>query len=241
MDTEIIVGAISAMAAVIGGIIVVLGKKPTPSIKSFDTNQNTILLGENFTLRWDVVDANAVSIKPGLGKVALTGEIVLSPTKNTKYTITAKNGYKKSSAATYVHVNVVTSEIRITYPKNNDKLLINDPYTKSRVITITGTISYLPANQYLWIIVQNPNNLYYPFPYEAGIINNSWNATLYQLGNADDGGKIFKLGVYLLDKNAQKEIIEYTNRTRRTNEYGIYSLPDGAKKYDEVLIKGVLK
>ncbi|MCD4664975.1 MAG: hypothetical protein K8R68_06855, partial [Bacteroidales bacterium] len=202
---------------------------------SFDSNTNSIFLGEDITLKWNVDDASSISITE-VGKVALTGDRVLSPIKNTTYTLKARSFLSLPRVAT-TDVNVIQPKIEIKFPENNDKLLLHNGSN----ITIKGTTSHDLSSRDLWVIVQNPNGDYYPFP-KAALIknNNNWETTLYQLGNAEDAGKTFILGVYLLNGSAFNEIIEYVESTENGGNYGIPHLPKGATSYHKVEIIGVV-
>ena len=51
-----------------------------------------IVIGESTTLNWDITEATNVSIDQGVGTVALSGFISISPSQNTTYTLTATGG-----------------------------------------------------------------------------------------------------------------------------------------------------
>jgi hypothetical protein len=52
----------------------------------------TIVAGEASTLYWSAPQADSVSIAPGIGPVAKTGSVVVTPTTTTAYTLTATAG-----------------------------------------------------------------------------------------------------------------------------------------------------
>jgi len=62
-----------------------------PKIISFEVNPAKIVSGSSTTLNWSVSDATHVTITPGIGNLALTGSISVSPAKTTNYTLTAIN------------------------------------------------------------------------------------------------------------------------------------------------------
>ena len=60
-------------------------------IGSFSSNPSAINSGGSSTLSWNVTGANSVSIDQGIGQVNATGTMIVSPTVNTTYTLTAQN------------------------------------------------------------------------------------------------------------------------------------------------------
>jgi hypothetical protein len=78
--------------------------KPWPHINGFTISSDNIMPGENVTLRWDVTDAQAVSIDSGVGKVKPSGTTVTAPQRTTKYTLTATG--EKGISSAWVTVKV---------------------------------------------------------------------------------------------------------------------------------------
>lgn len=62
-----------------------------PVINSFAAVPGSINSGESSVLSWNVSDATAVSIDQGIGEVTATGQVAVSPTVTTVYTLTASN------------------------------------------------------------------------------------------------------------------------------------------------------
>jgi hypothetical protein len=62
-----------------------------PVIHYFVPTPININVGESSTLTWSVSDATSVTIDDEIGSVALTGIMLVSPTKTTTYTLTATN------------------------------------------------------------------------------------------------------------------------------------------------------
>ncbi len=60
-----------------------------PPAATFEAVPATIKLGETSTLQWTSIDAETVSIAPGIGAVALSGSKSVSPQASTAYTLTA--------------------------------------------------------------------------------------------------------------------------------------------------------
>jgi len=84
-----------------------------PTINTFAAQPSTIGSGQSATLSWNVSNATAVTIYPGIGTVAPTsGEMTISPQFSTTYTLVASNGdgVKTSTAA----VTVSNAEPQIT-------------------------------------------------------------------------------------------------------------------------------
>lgn len=84
---------------------------PTPTsvpiINYFLADPSSIMgIGGSSTLSWSVTGATSVTIDNGIGSVALTGTTVVSPTKDTTYTLTATNsaGSVTESVKIYVYV-----------------------------------------------------------------------------------------------------------------------------------------
>lgn len=76
----------------------------TPKIDKFEANPSVIDKGEITYLRWSVSNADSVSIDNGIGNVALTGDMPVSPISNTFYTLTAKNFAGEVTARTQIMV-----------------------------------------------------------------------------------------------------------------------------------------
>lgn len=62
-----------------------------PIINFFTADMYTITEGDSVTLSWEVTEATAVTIDPGIGLVDLTGFISVFPAATTTYTLTATN------------------------------------------------------------------------------------------------------------------------------------------------------
>ena len=78
-----------------------------PVVDSFDVNPGTIATGESSVLNWNVSDAAAVSIEPGIGNVALAGTRVVSPSETTVYILTATNEAGSITATAKVTIAAV--------------------------------------------------------------------------------------------------------------------------------------
>jgi len=83
-----------------------------PIIDSFVANPDSILIGGSSTLSWAVSNVISVTISPGIGAVAPTGNKSVSPGTTTTYTLTATNnaGWRSKS------ITVTASTIKIFKP-----------------------------------------------------------------------------------------------------------------------------
>ena len=62
-----------------------------PIIISFSADVTTITEGDSATLSWEITEATAVTIDPGIGLVDLIGFFSVFPAATTTYTLTATN------------------------------------------------------------------------------------------------------------------------------------------------------
>lgn len=71
----------------------------SPVIESFAASPTTIAAGQSSTLSWGLVsNADAAEIDNSIGGVATPGSMTVSPTRTTKYTLTARCGQNVSQA-----------------------------------------------------------------------------------------------------------------------------------------------
>ena len=69
-----------------------VGQPPVnPVISSFTASTQELYAGESATLSWQAANATSVTIDQGIGTVALTGSLTITPAATTTYTITAVN------------------------------------------------------------------------------------------------------------------------------------------------------
>jgi hypothetical protein len=76
-----------------------------PAIILFNATQSEINSGQSTTLKWDIKDAASVTIDQGIGEVAATGSVELSPAKTIAYTLTATNAGGTVSKSVVIYVN----------------------------------------------------------------------------------------------------------------------------------------
>jgi len=77
-----------------------------PTIILFSATPSEINLGQSATLKWDTKNATLMTIDHGIGNVATTGSIELSPAETTAYTLTATNAGGAVSKSVVIYVNL---------------------------------------------------------------------------------------------------------------------------------------
>jgi len=77
-----------------------------PAILLFNATPPEINLGESTTLKWVIKDATSVTIDQGIGEVAGTGLVELSPAKTIAYTLNATNAGGTVSKSVVIYVNI---------------------------------------------------------------------------------------------------------------------------------------
>jgi len=96
----------NAISQAVGNVTVVV-QNPVPKILVCTAVPMTINQGESTTIYFNTVNATSVNISPGVGAVASSGSVVVSPTANTTYTITAANTSGSTTDTCNVNVSVV--------------------------------------------------------------------------------------------------------------------------------------
>jgi hypothetical protein len=76
----------------------------TPTITSFAATPSSITPGQSTTLSWSVTNATSVSINEGIGTVASSGTVTVTPTETTKYVLTARGGRARATSSVVVTV-----------------------------------------------------------------------------------------------------------------------------------------
>ena len=82
--------------------------KTPPAITTFSASKNSIMLGDNITLKWAVDGARAVSISPDVGTVPSSGWTMVIPTATTSYKLSAVNTFGTETKEATVTVNTLT-------------------------------------------------------------------------------------------------------------------------------------
>jgi hypothetical protein len=94
----------TAQVAVTGAL-----PSPTPTalpvVNSFTASPPSITFGNSATLSWNVSNATSVTIDPGVGTFASSGNALILPVATTTYTLTASNAAGSTTAMTQVIVS----------------------------------------------------------------------------------------------------------------------------------------
>jgi hypothetical protein len=83
---------------------VVVQSPDAPIINMFDANPAIISKGGLTSLKWDITNAQSISISPNVGSVSPTGTKTVSPGTSTTYVLTASNAKGSSSASVTIMV-----------------------------------------------------------------------------------------------------------------------------------------
>lgn len=115
-----------------------------PTINFFTTNASTINNGSSANLTWDTLDATSVNINQGIGSVPTTGSLMISPTINTTYNLTATNGAGTTSALQTIIVEYACNE---NWQPNYGTCQTNDTQFKTyNDLNTCGTNNTLPID-----------------------------------------------------------------------------------------------
>ncbi len=82
-----------------------------PTISSFTASPSTIEKGQSTTLSWSISNADTASIDQGIGSIAASAALSVSPTATTTYTLTAGNEDGETTAEVTVTVTEVAEFI----------------------------------------------------------------------------------------------------------------------------------
>ena len=119
---KIAAGAAGIVAVILVAIFILRiippdGPPEMPIINSFEASPSAISAGEGSTLSWSVSDATSVTIEPGIGDVALTGTMQVSPpTGTTIYALTATNDAGKRTNRVTRTLIVIVKEGEVSLP-----------------------------------------------------------------------------------------------------------------------------
>ena len=103
-NTTYTLTATSTAGSVTAAAVVSVGASKPPVIASFTASPTTISGNQTSTLQWNVTGATSVSIDKGIGTVDVTGEVSVSPSSTTTYTLTASSGGKPVTATATVSI-----------------------------------------------------------------------------------------------------------------------------------------
>ena len=84
-------------------------RQTQPSFLAGTASPRTIIQGESSTLFFSSLNATSVSINNGVGNVGMSGNVVVTPTTNSNYIITAVNQFGTATCSVAVQVVPGTS------------------------------------------------------------------------------------------------------------------------------------
>jgi len=119
-------------------------KPNAPSIERFEAGTKKIDSGKETTLRWKTSDATSVTIYPGIGRVNLTGQRAVSPSKTTTYKLNALNS--AGSVEKTVQILVV-DPLALDLAEDSEDLMDRYPnqLTKSILLAVESMKRYPSA------------------------------------------------------------------------------------------------
>ena len=107
-----------------------------PPTASLNVGHPTIDRGQSTTLMWNTANATTVSIDNGIGPVAASGTLTVSPTLNTFYTLTATGTTGSVTATAFLTVRIPT-DITWNPPAN---IVYGTPLSATQLnATVQGT------------------------------------------------------------------------------------------------------
>ncbi|MBC8120783.1 MAG: hypothetical protein H7Y22_02970 [Gemmatimonadaceae bacterium] len=124
-------GGITAIATVVTAVGALVGTARMffagPRVVSFIAEPEVLQPGAPLVLRWQVEEADRVTIQPGIGEVALEGRRTLKPRRDIEYTLVAEKGLQQK----VVHLDItVQSEPAVeTPPTEPPALRVERPAT----------------------------------------------------------------------------------------------------------------
>lgn len=84
--------------------VTVVVQKPQAQLLACYATPTNIIAGESATLNWQSLNADKVTIDNGVGTVAKSGNVVVTPTQNTNYVVTATNAFGSATCSIGVTV-----------------------------------------------------------------------------------------------------------------------------------------
>ncbi len=121
-----------------------------PVIHLFAATPDSIVVGDSSTLDWDVTGTTNVSIDQGIGDVDASGTVMVTPTEDTTYTLTAENSGGTVSASALVVVSETATEEE-DLPDLVITSITRDESTVKYTIKNQGTADAGPSNSRLFI------------------------------------------------------------------------------------------
>ncbi|WP_319410180.1 hypothetical protein [uncultured Desulfosarcina sp.] len=116
--------------------VTVVVSQPAPTV-GITVSPDAIHPGESATLTWNSTDAESCAIEPGIGDVASSGSMTVSPTETTTYTITA-SGLGGDEIKDQTTLNVNPLSLSITSPFNAQVVSRHNVLVEGIVSTISA-------------------------------------------------------------------------------------------------------
>lgn len=123
-----------------------------------------------------------------------------------------------------------TTEIKITNIAEGDSVIID--------VMVKGTSKYIPKDHKIWMVIfSHPVNRFYPQNEPADMhVNGNWSSRCY-IGIKEDVEKRFDLLAILVDKDIQKNFMEYIKEAKDKEDWsGLEEIPDNAKVYQRITV-----
>ncbi len=118
------------------------GITPPPQV-TFQAAPQAITLGETSTLQWTTTNADKITIDQGIGDVAASGAVAVSPKDTTTYTLTATGKGGTATGSATVRVIVPAPTVRLTV--NPQTVIQGAPATLTWSSTLADTVSIQPG------------------------------------------------------------------------------------------------
>ncbi len=124
--------------ALLSACSVISFRPEPPAIILFSATPSEINLGQSTNLKWDIKDATSVTMDQGVGEIAATGSVELSPAKTIAYTLTATNAGGTVSKSVVIYVSVPPPPPPDTTPPVIKNISTSSETETSTVITWTA-------------------------------------------------------------------------------------------------------
>ncbi len=105
VTTTYVLTAAGDVGSVSQEVTVVVASGNQPFIRTFEASAQAVAVGDPVTLRWEVVNAESVTINPGVGSGPPLGTAEVRPMQTTAYTLTAVGPGGMASASVTVTVD----------------------------------------------------------------------------------------------------------------------------------------
>jgi len=135
-------------------VVITVNEPPEPAITSFTASLNSINAGDSVTLEWKIARASYVNIDQGIGIVTSSGSKVVTPTKTTTYTITAKNADGTVSKSVTITVAASGLPVITSFTATPSTITVSDNSTL--VWDVSGATS-ISINQNIGNVLESGN------------------------------------------------------------------------------------